>query len=62
MQSPAPQDRDWFISTLWNPERYPGQRAEVESLLSDPDATVRQAAGERLRLLAEDPPRCVGPF
>jgi len=53
MQSPDPADRSWFIDTLWKPERYPGQRAEVEALLNDPDASVREVARKQLRIVGD---------
>jgi hypothetical protein len=52
MQSSDPDDRIWFIRMLWT-ERYPGHRADVESLLDDPDVKVRQAAREWLDYLAD---------
>lgn len=52
MQSPDPEDRIWFVRSLWA-ERYPGQLADVKSLAADSDVRVRRAVQERLDKLGE---------
>jgi len=53
MKSDDPQDRIWFTQMLWS-EWYPGNRADVESLLQDTNDKVRQAAKERLEVLKRE--------
>ncbi len=52
MESDDPEDRIWFVQKLWS-EWYPGNRTDVESLLNDPDESVRQAVKQKLDFLDE---------
>lgn len=48
LKSEDPADRIVAINSLWRPEKYPGQREEVEALVDDPEPQVRAAARSRL--------------
>jgi hypothetical protein len=50
MHSSDPQDRIWFIQTLWT-ERYAGHLTDVEALTRDADPSVRETARKRLDLV-----------